>query len=180
MIPHWFARWATGRVVLAAVVVWLGLGFLIFQLCPYESVREASGGALLEETFGYSATQALEKIGAMDDTARRDYGTFQYFDALNTLLMVVAMSLALAFTLGRLTGPRNPLRIVVMLPALVGVFELIENTVLVSLASGATAGAALAGPVTSLKLVLGFISLPITLLCFLVLGVKSVISARRS
>jgi hypothetical protein len=177
MIPTWLQKIATGHAVVIALVLWLGYAMLFFTLGPYSTLQSAGGGDLLEETFGYDTTEAQERLRVLAEDGRNTYGKFQLLDALNAVLMTVALTLSLAFTLSRLLAARNPLRLLVYLPVLVGACELIENSLLLAMLSSfpseATAAGKFAGPVTSAKLVVAFVALPITVLSFVALGIKA-------
>jgi len=176
MIPIWLQNFARGRTVAIVLLLWLGIGGVLFTVGPYPSLRSAGGGDLLEETFGYSAADAREYLQALGEDGRNTHRTFQLLDGLNAAMTTVALTLSLAFTLCRLLGPRNALRLLVYLPVLAGACELLENWLLLALHSAfpsETSTARLAGPITSTKLVLGFSALSITVLSFLALGVKA-------
>ena len=183
MIPIWLQKFATGRAVVMVLFLWLTYGILFFVLGPYATVQQAGGRPLLEETFGYGAAEVQERLHRLGQEGRVAYQTFQLLDGLNALLMTIALTLSLAFTLSRLVSARSPLRFLVYLPVLAGVGELVENSLLLttlsSFPSEATTAAALAGPVTTAKLVAGFAALPVTVLCFVAFGIKALRNHRR-
>ncbi len=177
MIPNWLQRFATGRIVVVALVVWLTYATLFFTLGPYAMLQHAGGGPLLEETLGYDATQVQEWLDLLGEAGRNSYHTFQLLDGLNALLMTIALTLSLVFSLSRLVSARSPLRLLFYLPVLAGVGELLENSLLVAalsrFPSEAPSAGALVGSVTSAKLATGFVALPVTVLCYVVLGIKA-------
>lgn len=176
MIPNWLQNVATGRTVVVALVLWFGYAILFFALGPYATLRPAGGGPLLEETFGYGAAEVQERLHVLGEEGRNSYHTFQLLDELNALLMIIALTLSLAFTLTRLVAARSPLRLLVYLPVLTGAGELLKNSLLLAELSSfpaATAAGKLVGPVTSAKLGAAFIAFPVTVLCFVALGIKA-------
>lgn len=183
MITNWLQKFATGRVVVVALVVWLAYATLFFALGRYAMLQHAGGGPLLEETFGYGATEVQQWLDVLGEAGRNSYHTFQLLDGLNALLMTIALTLSLAFTLSRLVSERSPLRLLSYLPVLAGVGELLENSLLVaalsSFPSEAPTAGALVGSVTSAKLVTGFVALPVTVLCFVALGIKAIRNGSR-
>ena len=183
MIPNWLQKMATGRVVVVVLVVWLAYATLFFALGPYAMLQHAAGGPLLEETFGYGTAEVQEWLDLLGEAGRNNYYTFQLLDGLNALLMSIALTLSLAFTLSRLVSARSPLRLLLYLPVLAGIGDLLENWLLVtalsSFPSEAPASEALLGAVTSAKLVTVFAALPVTVLCFVALGIKALYSGSR-
>ena len=177
MIPTWLLKVAKGRNVTIALVLWFGYAVLLFNFGPYSTLQTRAGGNLLEERFGYSQAEAQEHLGALGKEGRGTYRNFQLLDGVNAVLMATALTLSLAFALSRLFAARNPLRLLVLLPILAGVTELVENSLLFVLVSTfpseATLARSLAGPVTSIKLVLGFTALAVTLVSLLALGFKT-------
>lgn len=183
MIPNWLQKLATGRVVVGSLVVWLTYATLFFAWGSYAALKHAGGGPLLEETFGYSATDVQKWLELVGEAGRKSYHTFQLLDGLNASLMTIALTLSLAFALGRLVSARSPLQLLSYLPVLAGVADLLENSLLVaalsSFPSETTAAGSLVGSVTSAKLVAGFVALPVTVLCFVALGIKSLRNGSR-
>lgn len=183
MIPTWLQKVATGRVVVIALALWLGYAILLFTLGPYSTLQRAGGGDLLEETFGYGTAEAQERLRALGEEGRNTYGKFQLLDGLNALVMTVALTLSLTFSLSRLLAEGNPVRLLVYLPALAGACELLENSLLLAMLSSfpseATAAGTLAGPVTSAKLVCAIVVLPVTVLSFVALGIKALRGRRK-
>ncbi len=177
MIPIWLQKFATGRAVVIALVLWLVYAVPLFVMGPYATLQHAVGGPLLEETFGYGATEVQERLHVLAEEGRNSYHRFQLLDGLNALLMTTALTLSLAYTLSRLVAARSPLRLLVYLPVLAGAGELFENSLLLAVLSSfpseATTAGALAGSVTSAKLVAGFVALPVTVLCFVALGINA-------
>lgn len=182
VIPTWLMRLATGRVVLFALAVWIAYSVLFFALGPYTALHGATGGPLLEETFGYGALEVQEWLQTLKEPGRKDYGTFQLLDALNAVLMAVALTLSLAFTLSRLVGKESLLGMLAYLPIAAGMGELIENFMLLAALSSypeALPAAGLIGTVTSIKLLVGFSALLVTLLCFAWVGINALRGRRR-
>ncbi len=177
MIPIRLQKFATGRAVVMAIILWLMYAMLFFARGPYATLRQIGDGPLLEETLGYGARDVQERLHVLGEEGRSHYHTFQLLDGLNALLMTIALSLSLAFTLSHLVAATNPLRLLVYLPALAGAGEVIENLLLLAALSSfpsesPTAGA-LAGWVTSAKLVAGFVAFPVTALCFVAFGMTT-------
>ena len=117
-----------------------------------------------------------ERLHVLGEEGRNSYHTFQLLDVWNALLMIIALTLSLAFTLTRLVAARSPLRLLVYLPVLTGAGELLENSLLLAELSSfpaATAAGKLVGPITSAKLGPAFIAFPVTVLCFVALGIKA-------
>jgi hypothetical protein len=106
MIPIWLQKFATGRAVVMVLVLWLTYGILFFVLGPYDTVQQAGGRPLLEETFGYGTAEVQERLHLLGQEGRIAYQTFQLLDGLNALLMTIALTLSLAFTLSRLVSAR--------------------------------------------------------------------------
>lgn len=178
MTPQWLQKAAAGRNVVAALIVWIGFSIFLFNAGAYKAVQAAAGGAkLLEERFGYTGTQAVEFLQALRSEGREAYGSFQFWDGINALLMAVALTLALAFALDRLFAARNPLRLIAFLPLAAGLCEWAENAALFSLLSSfpneAPSVCGVASALTQVKLVLGFSVMPLTILSFLALGLKA-------
>ena len=177
MIPTWLMHVAKGRNVVIALVLWFACAVGLFNFGPYPTLKATAGGPLLEERFGYSQSEAQEQLRGLGEEGRGTYRTFQLLDGVNAVLMAAALTLSLAFALSRLVAAGNPLRLLVFLPILAGVGELVENSLLLVLVSAfpaeATFAGSLAGPVTSIKLILGFTALPVTLVSLLALGFKT-------
>jgi hypothetical protein len=176
-IPSWLQRVATGRVVVAAVVAWLTYAVLLFRVGPYATLRHATGGPLLEETFGYDASQVQAHLGLLGEASRSSYHAFQLLDGLNALLMTIALTFALVFALSRLVSEESPLRLLSYLPVVAGVGELLENSLLLTalarFPTEAPMAGVLLGSVTSAKLVTGSAALLATVICFVALGIKA-------
>jgi|GEM_PF-1308739 len=185
MTPSSLQRIATGRVAGAAVFAWIALSAAFFALGPYASIKSAGEEAsLLEERFGYSAADAHEWLESIGPDGRTAYGTFQLLDVGNALLTAIALTLVLAFSLGRLFGPsRRPL-LLAYLPLAVGFLELVENTCLGLAVSGfpdPQAGVlGVASGVTMLKLSLGFCVFPMTALCLIAVFIAGIVRRRSS
>lgn len=176
MIPTWLQTFASGRAVVVALTLWLGFAAMFFAFGPYSTLRGVGGGDLLEERFGYSATEAQEWLRLLGEDRRDTYRGFQLLDGLNAAFMTVALTLSLTFTLSRLLGARNVFRLLIYLPVFAGVSELLENSLLLSMLStfpSVASTARFAGPITGVKFVLGFSAMPITMISFLCLGAKA-------
>lgn len=184
MIPQWLQKAATGRNVIAALVLWLGFSVFLFNAGAYKSVQAAAGGAkLLEERFGYTSTQAVEFLQTLGNEGREAYRNFQFFDGLNALIMAVAFTLALTFAASRLLVASNPIRLIAFLPLAAGLCEWAENAALLSMLSSfpseAPLASSLGSALTRVKFVLGFSVMPLTVLAFLALGFKALRQRRK-
>lgn len=128
-------------------------------------------------TFGIGQEAPTARIRSFDEATRSLYTGFQWLDYVNAALMAVALTLILTFTLSRLLGPRNPLRILVFLPLVVGALEVVENSLLLSMLWGfpseAVTAGMLLGPVTSAKLALAFAVLPVAGVSLVALGIRA-------
>lgn len=177
MLPARLQRVASGSGVIIAVALWLGYAVCFFTFGPYATLRGASGGDLLEESFGIGQEAPTARIRSFDEATRSLYTGFQWLDYVNAALMAVALTLILTFTLSRLLGPRNPLRILVFLPLVVGALEVVENSLLLSVLWGfpseAVTAGMLLGPVTSAKLALAFAVLPVAGVSLVALGIRA-------
>lgn len=184
-IPDWLARRATGRAVALAVAVWLGVGFPIFYFSPYEAVGQALGGPPLEESFGFTPAQAQAALGRLDEGVLRKYLEFQVWDIFPVSLMTMAMTLALAWSLGRLTAAGSRARWLVWLPALMWTCDLLlENVLLGILISSPPARegttASVAGMATLVKLVVAMAALMVTVVALLAAGMRGLLARRRA
>ncbi|MCI0422282.1 MAG: hypothetical protein L0312_24185 [Acidobacteria bacterium] len=182
MIPRWLQELARGRNVLFALVVWLGFGVLLFQFTSYPTLQAANNNQpLLEERLGYTADEAKQQMQALGEW-RASYRNFQILDYINAILMGCALTLALTFTLTRLFGPGNPIRLLALLPIVAVVGEFLENTLLIVLTSSypdiSSGLVGVASAATSLKLAIGMITLTLTALSLIALGVKSLFTRR--
>jgi hypothetical protein len=177
MIPIWVQEIAKGSVVAFALILWLGYAILFFTFGPYSTLQTMGGRPLLEETFGYSSAEAHDLLRHLGEDGRIAYRKFQLLDGLNVLLMTVALTLSLTYTLRRLLAPQSKIRLLVYLPVFVGACELLENVILLAMLwrfpAEASLAAALAGSVTCVKLVVGFAVFPLTILSFVAIGIKT-------
>ena len=174
MIPGWLRAATSGKFVVGSLVIWMASGAILFTAGPYNSVRSAGDAPLLEERFGYRPSEALDWLQSLGQAGREAYRTFQWFDTVNAILMAIALTISLAFTLGRLTSERNWVRLAILLPALALFFELVENglqlTLLAQFPNVSSGNAGLAAGVTRIKLAVGFTALPVVVLSYLILG----------
>ncbi len=176
MFPGWLRAGASGKVVVGSLAIWMASAAVLFTAGPYNAVRSAGDATLLEERFGYTPSEAFDWLQRLGHAGRETYWNFQWFDSVNAILMAIALTLSLAFTLGRLTSERNWVRLAIFLPALALLSELVENVLLLILLSqfpNVSAGTVnLAAAITAIKLAAGFTALPVVLLSYLALGIQ--------
>ena len=174
LIPGSLRAAASGKVVVGSLAIWIVSGAVLFAGGPYAAVRAAGDEALLEERFGYSSSQAFDWLQNLDQDGREAYRNFQWFDSVNAVFMAIALTVSLAFTLGRVTSDSNWLRLAVFLPASALLAELVENGLLLSLLSQfpelSDSAVTLAAAITRIKLVITFTTLSVVLLSYLALG----------
>ena len=182
MIPGWLERTASGRLVIVALVVWIGFGALIFNPL-YTEVSSASGG-LLDETFGFTHEVAREKFERLGEAGRSRYQTFALLDCANALLFGIFGTLALVFSLSRLFKPGNFLRLLAFLPLVICLLDLIESALLLSMLSSFPEDfgtvARIASPLTMVKLVLAYAVIPMFVLSYIALAIKVLVGRRRA
>ena len=112
----------------------IGYAVALFGLGPYSEIqRSYQGRKLLEESFGYTRVDAATQLTAFGDFYRDLYWKFQVFDYLNGLLIALALTAILSFTLTRLLPQNSVLRLLSLLPLIAGIAEIIENTGLIHL-----------------------------------------------
>ncbi|MEM6336800.1 MAG: hypothetical protein AAF752_09535 [Bacteroidota bacterium] len=137
-----------------------------YALGPYFAVRERAG-ALLEEQ-PRAVSEAREWLDAIGPEGRDAYATFQWIDLGTAALTALAMFVALAFVLSRLTSwPGRRVRIAAAtLPLFVFVAEVTENilltTALARYPDVAESALAAVEMVTSVKLPVGFLTFALT------------------
>jgi hypothetical protein len=179
VIPTGLTDIATGRTVIVTLLLWLGAGFVLFQLGPYPELGGmASGLEPLDERMGYAWTDVEIYFAVLGDSGRRLYRVFLIADFGNAILMASAVSLLLVFLATRLGLERTWLGIVAFIPIAAGALDLLENTLLLvmlhrfpdieeSLASAASMTTALklvTGTAAAATVVIGLIAWAVTAL----------------
>ena len=164
MIPTSLTHIATGRTVVVALLLWLGAGFVLFQLGPYpELAGMAPGLEPLDERMGYSWTEVEVYLAVLGESGRRLYRVFLVADLGNAILMASAVSLLLTFLTIRLGLERSWFGIAAFIPIAGGALDLLENAMLlVMLGQFPNVTESLAGAAsmtTALKLVTGMAGL---------------------
>lgn len=122
---------ATGRAVVVALLLWLGTGFVLFQLGPYAELRElAPGLAPLDERMGYAWTDVQVYFAILGESGRSLYRLFLIADSGNAILMASAVTLLLAFLTTRLGLGGTRVSLVAFIPVAGGALDLLENALL--------------------------------------------------
>ena len=112
----------------------IGYAAALFGLGSYSEIQRAyQGRKLLEESFGYGKTDVATQLAAFGDHYQQLYLKFQLFDYVNGILLALALTAILSFTLTRLLPKNSPLRLLSLLPLIAGIAEIIENTGLIHL-----------------------------------------------
>lgn len=174
VIPGFLRRAASGRKLAIAVFLAVGFSLLMFQLGPWDSLKASAGGPVLEEQMGYGPAEVTTLMEALGPQGRGAYRRFQVIDLINAVFVASALALLLTWTLTRLCRPGSPLGALVYLPLALLLAEVLENSLLFTLAGAYPALPAwigLASGVTQVKLLLGFVAFPVAALSVLaVLG----------
>lgn len=170
-------------VAVLAVAVWLVASVLLFRVSPYMALGEAAGGPLLEERAGYSHSQAQELLELLGSEGRADYRQFQTMDSMNALLMMVALTLVMAFVVRRLFHATSPLRWLMALPIIAGLTEWIENSLLFAQSwnfpSSSSSLGNLPGLITTIKLVIASAALLAVALGLIAAAIKKALEHKR-
>lgn len=170
-------RWSTGRATLIAFGVLIAGGFLLFQLAPYELIRDLVGGTPLPEegtTYEGGLVSFLQELG---DVGRRMYLRFQYWDLLNPVLQVSAFTLLIGWLVKRARLEQHWLRFAVLIPGFAAGADLGENLLLIDAIHsfpGPGAGSVLVAPVTAVK----FLGVAVLMVATALLGVAAIIRRR--
>ncbi len=185
MTLGWLQKSANGYLVLLIFTGWLLYALWLFNGGPYGAVAGISDGPLLEETFAYSQSLAQQKLEALGDQGRSTYRQFQVFDGIGAVLMAAAFTLVLAFVFKKgLWASRSYMRVLILIPVLAGLMELAENSLLFSMASKFPGEisilAAVGGPITSAKLIIGFASMITVVICVGTFGISTLVSRIRN
>ncbi len=131
MIPLWLTALATGRAVVFALIVWLAAGILLFQVGPYPSLIELGQGLdPLDERMGYSWQEAMIYLAVLGESGRGLYRVFLVADMGNALLIAATFTLLFTFLVDKLKLGQSAIALLALLPSVVGVLDLIENTLL--------------------------------------------------
>jgi hypothetical protein len=131
MIPAGLTHIATGRAVIVALLLWLGAGFVLFQLGPYAELSDmAPGLAPLDARLGYAWTDMEIYLAVLGESGRRLYRVFLIADLGNAILMASAMSLLLVFLTTRLGLEGSWIGNVAFAPIAAGILDLLENVLL--------------------------------------------------
>jgi hypothetical protein len=175
-VMAWLRRVASWPVTLVAALFFVAFSIVLFNLGPVPAVVEAADAPLLDTRFGWGQDDARGFLSALGGEGRRLYALTLLIDALYALTFAVAGTLVLAWISGRLVSPTNPLRWVMLLPALAGVLDLIENMGILGLLAlfpsvSSALGAAL-GLVTAMKLILVNLFTVLTILGLAVVAVS--------
>ena len=128
----WFA---TGKRVLVSLITLLIGGAALFMLGPYPNIVRLNGNrALPEEQFSTpdSTAEFLVRIGPQ---GRELYAYFQLSDLLNPMLICTFLILLVAWLI-RLSGRSKQLKMLTIVPLLVLIAELWENSLLYLAATG--------------------------------------------
>ncbi len=175
----------TGFILAAATPARLGLAVLalvIFSallfgpLSPWAAVSAAAGGMLPEGRPGVDAVRVLDAVDRMAPDGRLGYLAVQALDVPFFIAQSAVLALLLALALLATGRERTALRWLLVLPVVLVVVEVLEDLALVviTLAHPARpeALATVAGVLTTTKLGLAFLLLPLALLSLLIwLGV---------
>ena len=152
-------------------------GSLRFLFGPYPELLNLNNNAPLpEEQLSTPETVAsfLEQIGPQ---GRELYIQFQFLDLLNPLIIVTFLLLTMAWLLKQ-RGEGSVLRFVLLVPLLILVAELWENTLLaLAGASYPQSGSGIAS--VGLATVLKFLGLGLSLSLVLLLGILVLLQRRR-
>ncbi|MEM1126571.1 MAG: hypothetical protein AAGI71_07970 [Bacteroidota bacterium] len=152
----------SGTTTAFIIGMWLAVSGLAFAFGPYSVVRQ-HGGALLEEQ-PRQASEAVLWLAALEPEVWGAYALFQWVDLGVALLTALALFVALAFSLSRLTlwPVRRVGAVAVLLPLALFTTEATENTllaiVLAAYPTSVEASLAAVSTVTSVKLPLGLLA----------------------
>ncbi len=170
-----FLRQVRGPLVLVLLIAAIGYGYFLTRLLPFwAEMQAAAGGAELQETLFYSAERAGAALGSYDAPLRRGALSFYALDIVFAGLFASALAGLMAYGLRRLHAEATPWRFALILPLASGGFDLLENALLaIALATNPAAPGligTIAGVATGLKLTLGMIAAPLTLLLLIAAG----------
>ncbi len=121
---------ATGWRVLIAVGV-LAIGSpLLFQLGPYATLKEVTGGRPLPEETVTTSAELRSFLTNLDQTERALYGRFQFWDVVNPVILAVATTLFLAWLLKRAGLEATAWRWTLGIPPAMAAADVLEDVVL--------------------------------------------------
>jgi hypothetical protein len=182
VIPNWLRKIATGRAVAISFLLWISYSAMILNWGPYPKLK-ASILQLPGEDLTATAKETHSKLVQLGERGRERYRRFLRLEVGNALITTAASTLLLAYALGRFVAPKSPAGLLVYLPVVAGVCELIESSFLALALSrfpdDAAAELRIASLATRLKILLGYIVVPILGILFAKLGLRA-LRARRS
>jgi len=121
---------ATGRRVLAALLL-LGVGgTALFRLGPYARLKPFALPYPLPEETTTAQPELSTFLGHLGRPGRDLYAALQWWDMINPLLVAVAGTLLMAWLIRRAGHERRIWRFAVFLPAIAGAADLTENLLL--------------------------------------------------
>ncbi len=171
-VRSWLVAKATGRNVVAAVVLAVVVGSLFTSVGPWQRVLEWLDGLTpLEMRFGYDADDVAQVLTTLGEEGRPRYRTFLLVDLFFPFFYALPLALLIVFFLRR-AAPGSPRATsAAFVPLLSGVADLVENGCLLILLGRYPAPApslgAFTGVVTAAKLGLVYASVAIFLAAFL-------------
>jgi hypothetical protein len=182
VIPTWLRKIATGRAVAITLLVWIPYSALILNWGPYPKLK-ASILELPDEDFTATGRETYSKLVQLGERGRERYRRFLQLEGGNILITTAASTLLMAYALSRLVQPKSPAGLLVYLPGVACLCELIEGSFLaLALArfpDEATAGLRIASIATRIKILLGYIVVPILGFLFAKLALRALRARRR-
>ena len=174
---------ATGRRVLAALLL-LGVGgTALFRLGPYARLKPFALPYPFPEETTTAQPELSTFLGHLGRPGRDLYAALQWWDMINPLLVAVAGTLLMAWLIRRAGHERRIWRFAVFLPVIAGASDLTENLLLRAaiVAFPSVPGAAgLLADVTTVKLLSLMVMVPIAVGLGAVALVRSVTGGLRS
>lgn len=182
MIPTWLQKIATGRAVAIALLVWISYSALILNWGPYPQLK-ASILELPDEDFTATGKETHSKLVQLGERGREGYRRFLRLESGNALITAAASTLLMAYALGRFGHQKSPAGLLVYFPGAAGLCELIESSFLALALSRfpheATAELRIASVATRLKILFGYIVVPILGFLFVKLALRELRARRR-
>jgi hypothetical protein len=123
-------RWASGRLILALVVV-----LVAFEVVTLPILQRSPGGEIvsLDARFFYTPQEAFSTIGLYADARSFWSGVYLTWDIVNPILYALIFSLTMSWLFRRGFGPESRIRTLNVLPMAAGLFDLLENACIVTL-----------------------------------------------
>jgi hypothetical protein len=155
---------ATGRRVLAALLILGVVGTALFRLGPYARLKPFALPYPFPEETTTAQPELSTFLGHLGHRGRELYAVMQWWDMINPLLVAVAGTLLMAWLIRRAGHERRIWRFAVFLPVIAGAADLTENILLraaIAAFPSVPGSAAVLADVTKTKLLSLMVVVPI-------------------